>query len=77
MSISPLKATWAKAVLADAEKQKQEGIQGKWQFESPFKEVLEQIKKSIDMSCNAHLMRRAYSTENQVTGEATKVAHWR
>ena len=35
----------AKAVLADAEKKKQEGIQGKWQFQSLFKEVLEQTKK--------------------------------
>ena len=30
-----VKRAWAKAVLADAEKEKQEGIQGKWQLEPP------------------------------------------
>ena len=40
-----MKRACAKAVLADAEKEKQEGIQGKWQFDSSFKEALEQIKK--------------------------------
>ena len=36
-----IQRTWAEAVLADAEKEKQESIQGKWQMESPFKEVLD------------------------------------
>ena len=54
-----VKRAWAKAVLADTQKEKQEGIQGKWHLEPPFKEVLEQIKKSSDMSSNAYLMRRA------------------
>ena len=43
-------------MLVDAAKEKQEGTQDQWQLESPFKEVLEQIK----MSCNAFMMRRAY-----------------
>ena len=51
---------WGRAVSADAEKEKQEGIQGQWQLESPFKEVMEQIEKHSDMSCNAYIMRRAY-----------------
>ena len=45
---------------AGAEKEKQEATQGQWQMESPFKEVLEQIKKHSDLSCNAYMMRRAY-----------------
>ena len=40
-----VKGASAKAVFADAEKENQEGMQGKWQFESPFMEVLDQIKK--------------------------------
>ena len=39
-SIPPSRA-WAQAVLADAEKERQEGIQGNWQLEVPFKEELE------------------------------------
>ena len=31
-----VKRAWAKAVLADAEKERQEGIQGKWQQELPL-----------------------------------------
>ena len=33
-------------ILADASLEKQEGIQGRWQQESPFREVLEQVKGS-------------------------------
>ena len=40
-----IKRTWDKAVLTDAEKEKQEGIQGEWQMESLFKEVLEQTQE--------------------------------
>ena len=51
-----VKRASAKAVLADAEKEKQEGIQGKWQLETPFNEVLAHTrkKKNSDMSCNAY-----------------------
>ena len=48
------KRTWAKAVLADAEKQKQEGIHGKWQMESPSREVVEQVMENSDLICNAY-----------------------
>ena len=62
------------AVLADAERAKQEGTQGKWQLESPFNEVLEQVKKSSDLSCNACLMRRAYYAGKPGDWEGYKVA---
>ena len=39
-----LKRAGARKILADA-REKQEGMQGQWQQEPPFKEVLEQIKK--------------------------------
>ena len=58
-----IKRTWAKAVLADAEKERQVGIQGNWQMESPFKEVMEQVKRSSDVSRNANLMRLTYCAE--------------
>ena len=34
----------AKKLREDAEKEKQEGIQGQWQRESPANEYLEQVK---------------------------------
>ena len=37
--------------LKDAEKEKQEGIQGQWQRQSPAKEYLEQGKSSADTEC--------------------------
>ena len=70
-----VKRAWAKAVLADAEKEKQQGIQVKWQLDTPFKEVLEQIKKSSDMSCNAYLMRRACCAGKSGDWEGYKEAH--
>ena len=46
-----VKRAWSKAVLADAEKEKQEGTQVSGCSNRFFKEVLEQILKSSDMSC--------------------------
>ena len=43
-------------------------MQGRWQHESPFKEVLEQVKRSADTDCGPHTMRRAYS--------AVKLGNW-
>ena len=37
----------------DAEKEKQEGIQGQWQQESPAKEFLDQVKSSADTDCTS------------------------
>ena len=57
------KRAWAKKVLADAAKEKQEGIQGQWQQEPPFKEVREQVKWYSDTNCDAYMVRRAYHAE--------------
>ena len=44
---------WPRKILAEAAQEKQEGIQGQWQQESPFKEVLEQVKRNAYTDCNA------------------------
>ena len=58
-----IKRARAKKVLADAAKEDHEGIQGQWQQEPPFKEVLEQIQRHPNMDCDAYMMRRAYYPE--------------
>ena len=45
-------------ILADPSREKQEGIQGLWQQESPFREVLEQVKSYADTDCGSQMMRR-------------------
>ena len=47
----------------------QEGIQGQWQEESPFKEVLEQVKRSADTDCGAQKMRRANNAKKSGNAE--------
>ena len=37
-------------ILEDASREKQEGIQGQWQQESPFREILEQARRNEDTS---------------------------
>ena len=44
----------AKKFLRDAKRDKQEGIQGQWQQESPAKEFLKQVKSSADTDCTPH-----------------------
>ena len=46
--------------MKNAEKVKQEGIQGQWQRESPAKEYLEQVKSSADTDCTPKVMRCGY-----------------
>ena len=55
-----LKRADAKKILEDDSREKQEGKQGQWQQESPFKEVLEQVKRSADTGCGPQMMRRGY-----------------
>ena len=59
-----VKRVLAKAVLSDAERERQEGKQGNWQKDSPFKQELEPVKRSSDLSFNGLLMRRAYCAGN-------------
>ena len=67
-----IKRAWPKKVLADAGEEKQEGIQGQWQQESPLKEVLEQVKGNSDTDCNAQMMRRAYNAGKSGNWESFK-----
>ena len=41
-----VKRAWAKAVLADTAKEKQEGTQGQWQLESSFEESLRKLRSA-------------------------------
>ena len=43
--------------MKDAEKEKQEGIQGQWQRESPAKEYLEQVKRCAGTDCTPRMMK--------------------
>ena len=45
---------------SDAAQEKQEGKQGQWQQGSSFKEVLEQVIRSVDTDYCPQTMRRAY-----------------
>ena len=51
--------------LRDAENEKQEGIQGQRQQESPAKEFLEQVKSSADTDCTPK-MRCGYWEEYKI-----------
>ena len=53
-----LKRAEANKSLEDAARDRQEGTQGQWQQESPFREVLEQVRGNVDMECSAQIMRR-------------------
>ena len=44
----------------DAVKEKQGGIQGQWQRESPAKEYLEQVKCRKDINCTPRMMKQAF-----------------
>ena len=52
--------TEAKRIRDDAAREKQEGIQGQWQQESPFREILEHARRDEDMGCSSESMRRNY-----------------
>ena len=56
----------------DAAQEKQEGIQGKWQQESPYQEVFEQVKRYADTDCNAPIMRRACNAKKSGNWERFK-----
>ena len=46
--------------LVEVEKERQDGIEGDWQQESPYKEALELFRHSGDLRFEGLLMRRAY-----------------
>ena len=43
-----------------AEEEKQAGIQGQWQLESPAKENLEQVKSCDDTDCTQRMMKQGF-----------------
>ena len=48
----------AKKFMKDAERDKQEGTQGRWQRQSPAKEYyLEQVKSGADTACTPKMMK--------------------
>ena len=59
----------------DAEKEKQEGIQGQWQRESPAKEYLEQVKCCNDTDCTPRMMKQAFlALKGGDRGRSTKTS---
>ena len=44
-----------------AEEEKQAGIQGQWQQESPAREYLERVKCSHDTDCNEPMMKKGFT----------------
>ena len=53
-----LRRAEAKRIRDDAAREKQEGIQGQWQQESPFREVLEQARRNKYMGCSSEVIRK-------------------
>ena len=43
----------AKRIRDDAAREKQEGIQGQWQQESPLREILEHARRNEDVECSS------------------------
>ena len=41
--------------------EKQEGVKGQWQLESPAREYLEQVKCCRDTECNERMMKKGFS----------------
>ena len=58
----------------EAEKEKQEGVQGPWQRESPAKEYLEQVKCCRDTDCTSRMMNQAFLALKGGDWENTKVS---
>ena len=54
------KGSRVKKLRDDAEKERQEGIQGQWHHESPARECLEQVKCCNDTDCTPRMMKQAF-----------------
>ena len=50
----------AKKFMKNAKEEKQEGMQGQWQRESPAKEYLEQVKSCAETDCTPKMMKYWY-----------------
>ena len=51
-------------MLEDASREKQKGIQGQWQQQSPFR-ILEQVRGHADVGCGSQMMRRGKNLAKQ------------
>ena len=49
-----------KQLREDAEKERQAGVQGQWQHESPAREYMEQVKCCSDFVCTPSMMKQAF-----------------
>ena len=55
-----------------ADEEKQAGIQGRWQQESPAREYLEQVKCRHDTDCNEPMMKKGFTALKNGTREEYK-----
>ena len=55
-----------------ADEEKQAGIQGQWQQESPAREYLEQVKCCHDTDCNESMMKQGFTALKMERGKNTK-----
>ena len=60
-STSLSKMAGATKIPEDPARERQEGIQGQWQQESPFREYLEQVRGHVEKGCGAQMMRKIFS----------------
>ena len=54
------------------DEEKQAGIQGQWQQESPAREYLEQVKRCHDTGCNEPMMKKGFTALKNGTLEEYK-----
>ena len=54
-----LKRAEEKRIRDDAAREKQEGIQGQWQQESPFREMMEQARRDEYTESSSEIMRKS------------------
>ena len=66
------KRSKAKKFRQLADEEKQAGIQGQWQQESPAREFLEQVKCCHDTDCNESLMKNGFTASKKGTWEEYK-----
>ena len=60
-----------KKLRTDAENERQTGMQGQWQHESPAGKYLEQVQCCIDTDCTPRVMKQAFFALKG-TGKNTK-----
>ena len=72
-NISPVKDQRQRSIRQLADEEKQAGIQGQWQQESPAREYLEQVKCCHDTDCNESMMKKEYK---ETFKEKMRASEW-